>query len=69
LRLFAAISNLALETRTDWGKKQLMEFAARITGTGSAFPERRMTNDDIAQELTRFGLKTNNQWIRENRHP
>ncbi len=40
-----------------------MEFAARITGTGSAFPERRMTNDDIAQELTRFGLKTDNQWI------
>ena len=42
-----------------------MEFAARIVGTGSAFPERRMTNDDIAQELTRFGLKTNNQWIIE----
>ena len=40
-----------------------MESAARITGTGSAFPERRMTNDDIAQELTRFGLKTDNQWI------
>ncbi|MCP5049714.1 MAG: hypothetical protein GY940_21265, partial [bacterium] len=42
-----------------------MEFAARITGTGSAFPERRLTNDDIAQELTRFGLKTSNQWIKE----
>ncbi|MGD8442190.1 MAG: beta-ketoacyl-ACP synthase III [Desulfobacterales bacterium] len=40
-----------------------MESAARITGTGSAFPERRMSNDDIAQELTRFGLKTDNQWI------
>ena len=42
-----------------------MESAARIIGTGSAFPERRMTNDDIAQELTRFGVKTNNQWIIE----
>ena len=42
-----------------------MEFAARITGTGSAFPERRMTNDDIAEELTRYGLETNDQWIRE----
>jgi 3-oxoacyl-[acyl-carrier-protein] synthase-3 len=40
-----------------------MESAARITATGSAFPERRLTNDDIAQELTRFGLKTDNQWI------
>jgi 3-oxoacyl-[acyl-carrier-protein] synthase III len=47
------------------GRKQLMEFAARITGTGSAFPEKRMTNDDIARELTRFDQKTNNQWIRE----
>ena len=42
-----------------------MEFAAKITGTGSAFPERRMTNDDIARELTKFGLETNDQWIRE----
>ena len=42
-----------------------MKFAARITGTGSAFPERRLTNDDIAKELTRFGLETNDQWIRE----
>jgi len=42
-----------------------MAFAARITGTGSAFPKRRITNDDIARELTRFGQKTNDQWIRE----
>jgi 3-oxoacyl-[acyl-carrier-protein] synthase-3 len=42
-----------------------MEFAARISGTGSAFPARRMTNDDIARELTRFGLTTNNQWIQD----
>lgn len=42
-----------------------MEFAARITGTGSAFPEKRLTNDDIARELTRAGLETGDQWIRE----
>ena len=42
-----------------------MDYAARITGTGSAFPERRMTNDDISEMLTQFGLETNDQWIRE----
>jgi 3-oxoacyl-[acyl-carrier-protein] synthase-3 len=43
----------------------MMEFAARITGTGSAFPEKRLTNDDIARELTRVGLETGDQWIRD----
>ena len=43
----------------------MMEFAARITGTGSAFPEKRLTNDEIARELTRVGLETGDQWIRE----
>jgi len=42
-----------------------MTFAAKIIGTGSAFPERRMTNDDVAEELTKFGLETNDRWIRE----
>lgn len=42
-----------------------MKFAAKIIGTGSAFPEKRMTNDDVAQTLTQFGLATNDQWIRE----
>ena len=42
-----------------------MEFAARITGTGSAFPEKRLTNDEIARELTKIGLETGDQWIRE----
>ena len=42
-----------------------MEFSARINGTGSAFPARRITNDDISRELTRFGQTTNNQWIQE----
>jgi len=42
-----------------------MNFAAKIIGTGSAFPERRMTNDDVARKLTQFGLETNDEWIRE----
>jgi 3-oxoacyl-[acyl-carrier-protein] synthase-3 len=42
-----------------------MGYAAKIIGTGSAFPERRMTNDDIARKLTEFGLETNDEWIRE----
>ncbi|MBW2443016.1 MAG: ketoacyl-ACP synthase III [Deltaproteobacteria bacterium] len=42
-----------------------MGYAARITGTGSAFPERRMTNDDVARKLTEFGLETSDQWIQE----
>ena len=35
-------------------------FASRITGTGSAFPRTRVTNDD----LSRF-VETNDEWIRE----
>jgi 3-oxoacyl-[acyl-carrier-protein] synthase-3 len=42
-----------------------MGYAAKILGTGSAFPDRRMTNDDVARKLTEFGLETNDQWIRE----
>jgi 3-oxoacyl-[acyl-carrier-protein] synthase-3 len=34
--------------------------AAKITGTGSAFPARRVTNDDLSKTL-----ETNDQWIRE----
>lgn len=35
-------------------------FAARITGTGSAFPAKVLTNDDIARMVD-----TNDAWIRE----
>ena len=42
-----------------------MGYAAKIIGTGSAFPVRRMTNDDVARKLTEFGLETNDEWIRE----
>ena len=42
-----------------------MNFAARITGTGSAFPRKRVTNDDIVQKLGALGIETSDQWIRE----
>ena len=35
-------------------------FAARITGTGSAFPATRVTNEDLSERLD-----TNDAWIRE----
>lgn len=42
-----------------------MEYAARITGTGSAFPKRVVTNNDIAAILAEKNIETNDQWIRE----
>jgi 3-oxoacyl-[acyl-carrier-protein] synthase III len=42
-----------------------MTFAAKISGTGSAFPETAVTNDDIAQRLAGLGVETNDKWIRE----
>jgi 3-oxoacyl-[acyl-carrier-protein] synthase III len=42
-----------------------MEFAARITGTGSAFPPQRVTNQDLALRLAQAGVETNDRWIRE----
>jgi 3-oxoacyl-[acyl-carrier-protein] synthase-3 len=42
-----------------------MEFAGRITGTGSAFPENRVTNDDLAKRLVALGIETDDTWIRE----
>lgn len=35
-------------------------FASRITGIGSAFPERRVTNDELSKTV-----ETNDEWIRE----
>lgn len=43
----------------------MMGFASRITGTGSAYPETRLTNDDLAAELAKKGQETSDQWIRE----
>jgi len=42
-----------------------MNFAARITGTGSAFPEKRISNDDLAKKVAKLGVETNDTWIRE----
>jgi 3-oxoacyl-[acyl-carrier-protein] synthase-3 len=42
-----------------------MEFAARITGTGSAFPLKRVTNDNLAQKIGKLGIQTNDRWIQE----
>lgn len=40
-----------------------MEFAAKITGTGSAFPRQRVTNEDIARRLAESGIHSDDQWI------
>ena len=42
-----------------------MDFAARITGTGSAFPKKRVTNNSIVQKLSKSGITTSDEWIRE----
>lgn len=42
-----------------------MTFAARITGTGSAFPPTRVTNVDISNKLASLNVQTNDRWIRE----
>ena len=38
---------------------------ARITGTGSYLPTRRITNDELAAELAQRGIETSNEWIIE----
>ena len=38
---------------------------ARITGTGSYLPERRLTNDELAAQLAERGIETSNEWIVE----
>jgi 3-oxoacyl-[acyl-carrier-protein] synthase III len=38
---------------------------SRITGTGSFLPPRRVTNDDLAQQLATQGIETSDQWIIE----
>ena len=36
---------------------------ARIVGTGSALPERRVTNAELAAELNARGIETSDEWI------
>lgn len=38
---------------------------ARIIGTGSYLPERRLTNHDLAAQLAERGIETSNEWIVE----
>lgn len=42
-----------------------MTYAAKITGTGAAFPPTRVTNSDLSEKLARLGVETNDQWIRD----
>ena len=42
-----------------------MDFAARLTGTGSAFPKNRMSNAGIVKRLAKLGIETSDTWIRE----
>lgn len=38
---------------------------ARITGTGSYLPARRVTNDELARQLAQRGIETSDEWIVE----
>ena len=40
-----------------------MTYQARITGTGSAFPKQRITNDEIARKLAEADIETSDDWI------
>ena len=42
-----------------------MTFAARITGTGSAFPKNCITNDELTQKLAQSDVITTDTWIVE----
>ncbi|MCX7668761.1 MAG: beta-ketoacyl-ACP synthase 3, partial [Anaerolineae bacterium] len=42
-----------------------MALFARITGTGSCLPDRRVTNADLAAELATRGIETSDEWIVE----
>jgi 3-oxoacyl-[acyl-carrier-protein] synthase-3 len=36
---------------------------SRISGTGSALPSRRVSNDELAADLARRGVETSDEWI------
>lgn len=42
-----------------------MTYGAFISGTGSAFPQQRVTNEDIVARLEALDIETSDQWIRE----
>lgn len=41
-----------------------MSMYSRIAGTGSALPQSRVTNDELAARLAADGIETNDEWIR-----
>lgn len=42
-----------------------MPLYSRIVGTGSALPERRLTNHDLVAELAQRGVQSSDEWIVE----
>lgn len=42
---------------------QQMKYAAKITGVGSAFPEKQLTNLELSKLLARYDIETSDQWI------
>lgn len=42
-----------------------MKYGSTITGTGSAFPQKRVTNEEIVARLQALDIQTSDQWIRE----
>ena len=42
-----------------------MSLYTRIVGTGSCLPARRVSNDELAQELATRGIETSDEWIVE----
>lgn len=41
------------------------QYASRISGTGSGFPKKVVTNEDLRIKLAALGLETNDAWIQE----
>jgi 3-oxoacyl-[acyl-carrier-protein] synthase-3 len=42
-----------------------MMYSARITGTGSAFPETVVSNEELTRRLAMLNVETSNSWIHE----
>lgn len=40
------------------------DFFSRIASTGSALPKKVVSNDELAAELSKFGVETSDEWIR-----
>jgi len=42
-----------------------MNYNAKVTGTGSAFPKKSVSNEELAKQLAKDGIETNHEWILE----